>query len=273
VVAASEAPQRLQEALSYSTLAGGKRVRPLLIYLTGALFAVEAEMLDAAAVAVELIHTYSLIHDDLPAMDNDALRRGRPTCHIAFDEATAILAGDGLQALAFHHLACATRLSSEQRLAMLATLTAAAGVTGMVGGQMIDMASEGKSLTLAALTDLHRRKTGALIAASVRMGYLAATNCSETAATALDNYAAAIGIAFQIRDDILDVVGDSKDLGKHSGTDVMAQKSTYPSLLGLAGAKAQLADVLNSARHALTPFGTAAAGLLAMADYIGSRHL
>lgn len=266
--------RRLGEAMRYASLGGGKRVRPLLAYLAGEALGAPLPALDAPAVAVELVHAYSLVHDDLPAMDNDDLRRGRPTCHKAFDEATAILAGDALQALAFQVLAEDTAMQADAavRVEMLRTLACAAGAQGMAGGQGIDLDSVGHSLTLDALETMHRHKTGALIRASVRLGALASGRGEPDALAALDAYADSIGLAFQVQDDILDVAGSTEDIGKPQGSDVARNKPTYPNLLGLDGAR-QAADALHTrALDALQPFGPAAGSLRRLADYIVQRQ-
>ncbi|MDO5505494.1 MAG: polyprenyl synthetase family protein [Pseudoxanthomonas suwonensis] len=246
-------PQRLHAAMHHAALLGGKRMRPLLVYATGTALGADASLLDAPAVAVELIHAYSLVHDDLPAMDDDALRRGQPTVHVAFDEATAILAGDALQALAFETLANATASEPAVRVAMLAELSRAAGAAGMCGGQALDIDATGEpsGVDLAALRELHARKTGALLRAGVRMGALAA-GADDHARTALDRYADALGLAFQIRDDILDVEGDSTTLGKTAGKDAAQAKATYPALMGLEASRRQLQQLSDTMADALS---------------------
>ena len=240
--AATIDPQRLHQAMRYAVLGGGKRVRPLLVYATGETIGVELARLDAVACAVECIHAYSLVHDDLPAMDDDDLRRGRPTVHVAFDEATAILAGDALQSLAFECLAAAT-LPAETRVAMLHELACASGARGgMCGGQALDIDASGSRLELAGLQRMHAAKTGALIRASVRLGALAAGAGAGTRA-ALDDYAEALGLAFQIRDDILDVEGESAVIGKTAGKDAANAKPTYPAILGMEASRARLAEL------------------------------
>lgn len=236
---ASRAPQALHAAMRYAVLGGGKRLRPLLVYAAGAATGADEARLDAPAAAVELIHAFSLVHDDLPAMDDDDLRRGRPTVHVAFDEATAILAGDALQSLAFSVLAGAP-VDASLRVAWLASLADATGAAGMCGGQALDMAGTGQRLVPTELEQLHALKTGALIRACVRMGAQAGSADAATLAT-LDDYASALGLAFQIRDDLLDIEGDSAQLGKTAGKDQAQDKSTYPSLLGMDGARAELA--------------------------------
>lgn len=259
---------RLTDAMRYSLLSGGKRIRPLLVLAAAQACNSSAQPLSAhvwpAAVAVECIHSYSLIHDDLPAMDDDALRRGQPTCHIAFDEATAILAGDALQCLAFEVLS-----QSPQTLPMVAPLAKAAGARGMVAGQAIDLASVNQSLTLSQLSHMHKHKTGALIEASVHLGAIAA-GASEQQLNALQRYARAIGLAFQIQDDILDVTAQTQVLGKQQGADAANNKPTYVSLLGLDEAKRKAQALLNEANSALVelPKGEV---LAAIAHYIVGR--
>lgn len=271
--AENKSPERLNRAMRYSTLDGGKRVRAVLVYMTGQVFDVPLQRLDGPACAVEMIHAYSLIHDDLPAMDNDDLRRGKPTCHKAFDDATAILAGDGLQALAFEVLASdpAMAASAEQRLKMVAELARASGPAGMVGGQAIDMEAVGHSLTLEALQHMHRCKTGALLRASVRLGALAHAGLTDTELGRLDTYADAIGLAFQIRDDILDVEADTATLGKPQGSDQARNKPTYTSLLGLEGARQKARELHAEALESLGGFGPSADPLRHIATYIVER--
>ncbi len=266
-------PEQLHAAMRYAALGGGKRVRPVLVYATGAALGMEPARLDAAACAVEMIHAYSLVHDDLPAMDDDELRRGRPTCHIAFDEATAILAGDALLTLAFEILASDQEMNvtPEQRMKMVRELAVASGNRGMVGGQAIDIAAEGTQLTLEQLQTMHRHKTGALIRAAVRLGALADENLHSEQAKALDSYAEAIGLAFQIRDDILDVEADTKTLGKPQGSDEARNKPTYTSLLGLEGAKEKAQALHLQAVGSLQEFGEAADPLRWISAYIVDR--
>lgn len=246
---ADTVPAHLHAAMRHAALGGGKRLRPMLVYAAGALTQAHPATLDHAAAAVELIHAYSLVHDDLPAMDDDALRRGRPTVHVAFDEATAILAGDALQTLAFAALSDAPA-PAEVRLALLQTLTAASGSQGMCGGQALDLAATGQRQTLTDLEAMHRAKTGALIRASVRMGAQAG-NADATMLASLDDYATALGLAFQIRDDLLDIEGNAAQLGKTAGKDVAQDKSTFPALLGIDASYARLADLATHMRHAL----------------------
>ena len=272
--AAKTPPQRLHEAMRYAVLGGGKRVRPLLVYLTGTALGVAPEALDAPAVAVELIHAYSLVHDDLPAMDNDDLRRGRPTCHKVYGDAMAILVGDALQALAFHVLAHggAQHLSIAQQLAMLDTLTAASGSLGMCGGQALDLDAVGRQLDLNELENMHLHKTGALIRASVRLGALSCPAARAVQLQQLDVYARAIGLAFQVQDDILDIEGATETIGKPQGSDTARNKPTYPNLLGLAGAKRTAAQFHQQAVEALASLGPAGSLLRELADYIVQRE-
>lgn len=267
---------RLREAMRYSVLGGGKRVRPVLVYAAGESLGAPLEWLDAPAAAVELVHVYSLVHDDLPAMDDDDLRRGRPTCHRAFDEATAILAGDALQALAFDVLAgggtiAHPALSSAARLQMLRILARAAGTSGMAGGQAIDLASVGQTLSTPAIENMHRRKTGALIEGSVLMGATAAGLEAGESFTALERYGADIGLAFQIQDDILDIEGDQTVLGKSVGADAARRKPTYPSAAGIELARKRAVELRNSAIAALAPLGARATILADLAHYMVSR--
>ena len=266
-------PARLHQAMRYAVLGGGKRVRPVLVYATGAAVGAPETRLEAPACALELIHTYSLVHDDLPAMDDDDLRRGRPTCHKAFDEATAILAGDALQTLAFQTLAHSPTLDVEPpaRLRMITTLALASGSRGMAGGQAIDLEAVGRELDIAQLEDMHIHKTGALIRASVLLGALCADELDEARLDKLDHYAKCIGLAFQIQDDILDVVGDTALLGKTAGADTARDKPTYPALLGLDGARQRTAELLAESHAALANFGPEADPLRGVADYIVRR--
>lgn len=270
-IAAGSTSERLQAAMRYSVLGGGKRIRPALSLAAAGALGQPIEAALVPACAVELIHAYSLVHDDLPAMDNDELRRGRPTAHIAFDEATAILAGDALQALAFEWLADAPGIDAPARLAMIQELAHASGHSGMVGGQAIDLESVGKRLTLAQLESMHRHKTGALIEASVRIGALTAPGVSQGSLDALTAYAKALGLAFQVQDDLLDIEGDTEIIGKPQGSDIARSKPTYPALLGVTGAREHLASLLSSALESLKSFGPEADPLRAMADYVVAR--
>lgn len=258
--------------MRYATLNGGKRLRAGLVYATGTALGATEAVLDVPACALELIHAYSLVHDDLPAMDDDDLRRGRPTVHKAFDDATAILAGDALQTLAFELLARDPSLDipAPRRLAMLARLAAASGSIGMAGGQAIDLAAVGRSLTLDALQDMHTRKTGALIRAAVVLGALAADADSETLAR-LDDYARHIGLSFQIVDDILDIEGDTATLGKPQGSDRDRQKPTYPALLGLDRARQLAHEHHAAALVTLGSLGDNARILREIADFVIRR--
>ncbi|RDZ29035.1 (2E,6E)-farnesyl diphosphate synthase [Lysobacter silvisoli] len=264
-------PQALHAAMRHAVLLGGKRMRPLLVYAAGTLFDADEAALDAPAAAVELIHAYSLVHDDLPAMDDDALRRGQPTVHVAYDEATAILAGDALQSLAFAVLAD-TPVADGVRVALLRTLAEAAGAAGMCGGQALDLAATGggASLDLAALERLHALKTGALIRAAVRMGALCG-HAGSGALAALDRYAQALGLAFQVRDDILDVEGDSDTLGKTAGKDQAQAKATFPALIGLEGSRERLRTLAAEMRDALAPFGDKASVLQELGEFAAQR--
>lgn len=266
-------PQTLHQAMRYSVLDGGKRTRPLLTYATGQALGLSEDVLDAQACAVEFIHVYSLIHDDLPAMDNDDLRRGKPTCHKAFDEATAILAGDALQALAFEILAndSAIQADAAARLKMISALTRASGSQGMVGGQAIDLGSVGRKLTLPELENMHIHKTGALIRAAVNLAALSKPNLDTDVAKKLDHYAKCIGLSFQVKDDILDVESDTATLGKTQGKDVNNDKPTYPALLGMAGAKEKAQELHEQAVASLTGFGSEADLLRDLSLYIIER--
>ena len=273
-VAPSAELARLYEAMRYSVMNGGKRVRPLLAYAACEALGAAAEQANGAACAVELIHAYSLVHDDLPAMDDDDLRRGQPTTHKAFDEACAILAGDGLQSLAFSTLLDPqlNTLDAETRLRMVAGLALAAGPAGMVGGQAIDLGSVGIKLDQTALEFMHRHKTGALIEASVQLGALASGHASADDLQALNLYARAIGLAFQVQDDILDVESDTATLGKRQGADIARDKPTYPALMGLQGAKDYALELRDQALNALKSFDTTADPLRALARYIVERR-
>jgi len=270
---------RLYEAMRYSVMNGGKRVRPLLAYAACEALGGQAEHANGAACAVELIHAYSLVHDDLPAMDDDDLRRGQPTTHKKFDEACAILAGDGLQSLAFSALldprlsnSDAALISDHLRLQMVSALALAAGPAGMVGGQAIDLGSVGLKLDQQALEYMHRHKTGALIEVSVKLGALASGRAEKDELKSLQTYAQAIGLAFQVQDDILDVESDTETLGKRQGADIARDKPTYPALLGLDAAKAYALELRDQALHALRPFDAAAEPLRDLARYIVDRR-
>ena len=268
-----QAPVELHRAMHYAVLGGGKRLRPLLVYATGRALGASLDQLDAAAAAVEIIHAYSLAHDDLPAMDDDDLRRGRPTCHIVFGEAMAILAGDALQALAFELLAAdpALNVSPSVRVEMLRVLGAACGSHGMAGGQALDLAAVGKVLSPAELERMHSHKTGALIRASVRLGALAAGCDDADCLAALERYGHCIGLAFQIRDDILDIEGESHVIGKTAGKDVANDKPTYPAIHGLEPSRRLLAELTGEALTAIAPFGPDVDELAQIARFVAER--
>lgn len=265
-------PSPLAEAMKYGLLLGGKRIRPFLVYATGRLLGADLTQLDYAAAAIECIHAYSLIHDDLPAMDNDELRRGQPTCHIVFDHATAILAGDALQALAFEILTKSTALSAEQKLRLVQVLSQASGVQGMCLGQSLDLISEHKQVSLNELETIHRNKTGALLSAALTMGFICSPHFNDSLLEQqFARYSQAIGLAFQVQDDILDIEGDQAEIGKPVGSDLSLDKSTYPKLLGLDGAKQKAQQLYESAVKNLDeiPFDTSA--LLALAEFVITR--
>jgi farnesyl diphosphate synthase len=264
----TEAPQRLHEAMRYAVLGGGKRVRALLAYAAGELAAADPDVVDDAAAAVELIHAYSLVHDDLPCMDDDVLRRGKPACHIAFGEATALLAGDALQSFAFETLAAGRLRDPERALRLLAQ---AAGSRGMAGGQEIDLAAGGKALDVGELERMHRLKTGALIRAAVRLGADCGRSMSAGENDALHRYASAIGLAFQVVDDVLDVEGTARSLGKTAGKDAVQRKSTYVTLMGLAAARERTEALHAEALASLRDFGTSSRRLAEIADWIARR--
>jgi len=270
---AETAPVRLHQAMRYAALGQGKRVRPLLVYATGAALGIDRKRLDGPACAVELIHAYSLVHDDLPAMDDDDLRRGRPTCHKAFDEATAILVGDALQSLAFRVLAedDAMRAAPEVRIQMVEKLACAAGSRGMAGGQALDLDAEGRELDAVQLENIHIHKTGALIRAGVRLATLLDDDADPAAARNLDRYSKCIGLAFQVQDDILDVAGKTAVLGKTQGKDQRQEKATYPGLLGLEAAREKAQLLCREALDTLEGFDTRADPLRWIAQYIVER--
>ncbi|MCW4631269.1 MULTISPECIES: polyprenyl synthetase family protein [Marinomonas] len=262
----------LQEAMAYSLFNGGKRVRPMLTYAAASLFGEANSLTDACAAAIESIHAYSLIHDDLPAMDNDDLRRGKPTCHIQYDEATAILAGDALQTFAFELLSDTKHQNIKIQLQLIQELVVASGRHGMVTGQMIDLANVGKDIDINALEQMHQHKTGALIRASIRMGAISTGANNEAELAALDAYAIAIGLAFQVQDDIIDITSDTTTLGKTQFSDEDANKPTYPKLLGLEGAQLLAQRLHEQAITAISPFGDAAQPLVELANYIIGRN-
>lgn len=268
-------PMRLHQAMCYAVLDGGKRIRPLLVFAAGELFDASTNLLQRAAAAVEMIHAYSLVHDDMPCMDDDALRRGKPTVHVQYDEATALLVGDALQAQAFLVLADAATDENgddaNRRLAMLRLLAHASGSLGMCGGQAIDLASVGFNLSLAELEQMHRLKTGALLRAAILLGAWSGKNLSITETVALDAYSTAIGLAFQVVDDILDATEDSATLGKTAGKDAVDNKPTYVSLLGLSESTVLAEKLRNDAYQAVAPFGDKARRLCELADLIVRR--
>ena len=268
--AATLVPERLHAAMRYSALGGGKRIRPALVYAVGELYGQDPATLDAAAAAVEMIHVYSLVHDDLPAMDDDDLRRGRPTCHKQFDEATAILAGDALQVLAFESLAQAP-LEAGARVGMIRALASGSGTLGMAGGQAIDLAAVGRTLSASEVEAMHLRKTGALIETSVTLAALSG-GASESDLALLERFSRALGLAFQIVDDLLDVEGDPKLLGKAVGADSARHKPTYPAAVGVPAARARAEALLADALEAIRPFGARAATLAHLARYIVERE-
>ncbi|MFM0291193.1 polyprenyl synthetase family protein [Paraburkholderia megapolitana] len=263
-------PAQLHEAMRYAVMGGGKRVRPLLCHAAGELTGAQAASVEAASAALEMIHVYSLVHDDMPCMDDDALRRGKPTVHVKYDEATALLVGDALQSQAFVALT-ADVLAPAQQAALVRELALASGSVGMAGGQAIDLASVGHTLTRPQLETMHRKKTGALLRAAVRMGALAGTAPDAAAMSALDAYSAAVGLAFQVVDDILDVTTDSATLGKTAGKDAKDGKPTYVSIIGLDASRALAAQLRADAHAALAPFGARAQRLAELADLVVNR--
>jgi len=269
--AAHLAPAKLHEAMRYTVLGGGKRVRPLLVYASGALFGADANALARAACALEMIHAYSLVHDDMPCMDDDALRRGKPTVHVAYDEATALLVGDALQAQAFEVLASSDSLPPARLVGMLRLLAGAAGSSGMCGGQAIDLDSVGIALNLEQLERMHQLKTGALLRASVLLGALCGKELTATELEALIAYSKAVGLAFQVVDDVLDATADSATLGKTAGKDAADNKPTYVSILGLEESQELAQQLRREAHAALAPFGEQALRLRELADLIVQR--
>lgn len=267
----SNIADELHQAMHYSIFNGGKRIRPLLVYLTGEALDIPAQYQDASACAVELIHCYSLVHDDMPAMDDDDLRRGQPTCHKQFSEATALLAGDALQTLAFEALSQNNYLDAGLIVPMIQGLAHASGAAGMAGGQAIDLSSTGQNLSLEQLKVMHEHKTGALIRASVQLGALCSSDTTSSEIEALDNYAKNIGLSFQIKDDILDIESDTQTLGKQQGADINLNKATYPALLGLDGAKKMAQQCHQNALHSLSHFNKNADPLRWLSEYIITR--
>jgi len=267
---AGKTSSELVEAMRYSTLNGGKRLRALLVYATGEALNADLNLLDTPASSVEMIHAYSLVHDDMPIMDNDDLRRGRPTCHKAFSETTALLVGDALQSLAFETL-CDDQLSPVQQSQMVKILAHHSGVFGMAGGQAIDLESVGETLNLQALQSMHELKTGALIRASVKLGALASTQVNNDILATLDNYAYCIGLAFQVQDDVLDVITDTDTLGKTQGSDIALNKPTYPALLGLQTAQQKAIDLIDESLAELDHLSCDTQVLTALAQYVIKR--
>jgi len=267
-------PARLHEAMRYSVLGGGKRVRAALVYATASALEIAETLVDGAACAVEFIHAYSLVHDDLPAMDDDDLRRGRPTCHKAFDEATAILVGDALQVLAFQTLASGPGLPEDLaiRLRLVDLLAVASGTSGMAGGQALDLDALGRKLSAAEVEEMHARKTGALIRASVLMAAHCASELDESSKQALDRYATDVGLAFQIQDDLLDVEGDAQLLGKATGADRAHNKPTYPAVVGVERARARMHELHARALGALATRRLRPAPLASLSDWLVLRR-
>ena len=263
-------PKRLHEAMRYACLNGGKRLRPLLVHAAGEVSDASAASLDCCAAAIEMIHVYSLVHDDMPCMDDDTLRRGQPTCHIQYDEATALLVGDALQTQAFLTLLKAP-VSASTMTSLLETLASAAGSTGMAGGQAIDLASVGASLNEAQLEQMHIMKTGALIRAAIRMGALAGESLNPATLEPLDRFGKVLGLLFQVVDDILDCTATTEILGKTAGKDAAADKPTYVSLMGLSGARSFADDLLAEAQHLISRVGPSGQRLQAIAHEIVQR--
>jgi farnesyl diphosphate synthase len=268
---ATEKPERLHEAMRYAVFNGGKRVRPLLVYAAGECLGIDNKLLDTPAVAIELIHAFSLVHDDLPAMDDDDLRRGKPTLHIEFDEATAILAADAMQPLAFKVIASAEHIDADARINLVSLVSESAGSLGMTGGQSIDLAAEGQRLTKSEIEHMYALKTGALIHASIVSACYLASDLPGDQHAALDRFARAVGIAFQIKDDILDIEGDTETIGKPAGSDEALDKATYPGQFGLQAARARCVQLLESGLAELAPFGERADALRWLASYIVNR--
>ncbi|GEB72516.1 farnesyl diphosphate synthase [Pseudoalteromonas carrageenovora] len=264
--------QTIKSATEYGLFNGGKRLRPFLVYATGEMLGAKKQDLDILAGAIECIHSYSLVHDDLPAMDDDDLRRGRPTCHIEFGEAHAILAGDALQTLAFeliasHEFTC----SSQTQIKMIAQLAKASGLEGMVGGQSLDIAATDKAVTVQELERIHKLKTGALINCAITLGALCSENADKQTLENLSIFGYAIGLAFQVHDDILDVEGDTIILGKPQGSDIAANKATYPALLGMLGAKEKAQNLIQQAHEALAKIDADTTHLASLANYLIER--
>jgi farnesyl diphosphate synthase len=271
---ADEVPTRLHAAMRYSVLGGGKRIRPALVFATGRTLGLADEQVEAAACAIELVHVYSLVHDDLPAMDNDDLRRGRPTCHKAYDEATAVLVGDALQPLAFQLLARDPQLPADPaiRLKLIDLLAEASGTFGMAGGQAIDLSVQGQAIGITEVEQMHARKTGALIKVSVMMAAACVPTLSAALSQNLGRFATAVGLAFQIQDDLLDVLGDVSTLGKATGADSARAKPTYPAVIGVAASQQRMQRLHDEALDALTAFGTRADPLRLLAQWLLKRQ-
>ncbi len=271
---ADEIPTRLHEAMRYSVLGGGKRIRPALVFATGRTLGLAEAQVEAAACAIELVHVYSLVHDDLPAMDDDDLRRGRATCHKAYDEATAVLVGDALQALAFQLLARDPQLPADPaiRLRLIDLLAEASGTFGMAGGQAVDLSVQGRAIGIAEVEQMHARKTGALIKVSVMMAAACVPTLAPARVDDLARFATAIGLAFQIQDDLLDVLGDVSTLGKATGADSARAKPTYPAVIGVEASQARMHKLHSEAREALEPFGVQADPLRLLAEWLLKRQ-
>ena len=267
----NQLPQSLHETMRYAALDGGKRLRPLLVLATSELGEAVPDAVEAAMAAIELIHVYSLVHDDMPAMDNDSLRRGRPTCHIRYGEAAALLAGDALQTLAFDLLSRPTALPPQRQLHMLSTLARASGSLGMAGGQAIDLANVGRSITQSELEQMHSLKTGALIRAAAALGGLSCPDLTDNDLQRLDRYAARLGLAFQVIDDVLDCEADTATLGKTAGKDADNNKPTYVKLMGLSTARQYAETLVAEALETLEPFGSRAAHLRGLAQFVTAR--
>jgi len=267
----NQLPQSLHETMRYAALDGGKRLRPLLVLAASELGEAVPDAVEAAMAAIELIHVYSLVHDDMPAMDNDSLRRGRPTCHIRYGEAAALLAGDALQTLAFDLLSRPTALPPQRQLHMLSTLARASGSLGMAGGQAIDLANVGRSITQSELEQMHSLKTGALIRAAATLGGLSCSDLTDNDLQRLDRYAARLGLAFQVIDDVLDCEADTDTLGKTAGKDADNDKPTYVKLMGLSAARQYAETLVAEALETLEPFGSRAAHLRGLAQFVTAR--
>ena len=267
----NQLPQSLHETMRYAALNGGKRLRPLLVLAASELGEAVPDAVEAAMAAIELIHVYSLVHDDMPAMDNDSLRRGRPTCHIRYGEAAALLAGDALQTLAFDLLSRPTALPPQRQLHMLSTLARASGSLGMAGGQAIDLANVGRNITQSELEQMHSLKTGALIRAAAALGGLSCPDLTDNDLQRLDRYAARLGLAFQVIDDVLDCEADTATLGKTAGKDAVNDKPTYVKLMGLSAARQYAETLVAEALETLEPFGSRAAHLRGLAQFVTAR--